>query len=381
MKYLPLIWSAIWRKPLRTALILLQVAVAFALFGVLQGMKSGLDEAVADLRADLLTVNPALSSASPLPVAYADRLRSIPGVKVVTFIDALVGFYQKPTQRVTVLALGKSNAWLTMVPQIATVLPKDLEALQGTRTGALVTADIEKKYGWHIGDRIPIQSITLQSNGSGTWFFDIVGTITQHSTSEASNIFANYSYLDEARALNKGTVNEFFVVVADAKQAAAMSDTIDRNFANSSTETATVPLRALAQQSVRQLGDLNFLVRSIVGAALVALLFSTTTMMLQTVRERAPELAVLKTLGFADRSVFLIVLAEMLGVCLAGALIGLALARAIFPYAAKFIPGLSMPVAVIGLGLVAAALIALLGAALPAARAARLQVVDALAGR
>ncbi|HEX4049761.1 MAG TPA: FtsX-like permease family protein [Steroidobacteraceae bacterium] len=381
MKYLPLIWSGICRKPLRATLILLQVAVAFALFGVLQGMKSGLDQAVTNVRADLLVVNRALSSASPLPIAYADRLRLIPGVKVVTFTDALGGFYQKPTQRVTVVALGKSGAWLTIAPEIVTVLPKDLEALQKTRTGALVTADIAKKYGWHIGDRIPIQSSTLQSNGSGTWFFDIVGAITQRSQSEASNIFANYTYLDEARALNKGTVNNFFVVVSDPKQAAVMSDKIDRTFANSSIETDTAPLRERAQQAVRQIGDLNFAIRSIVGAALVALLFSTATMMLQTVRERSPELAVLKTLGFADRAIFLMVLAELVGVCLGGALMGLALARGIFPYAAKFIPGLSMPMVVIGLGLIAAVLIALIGAAVPAARAAKLQVVDALAGR
>ena len=132
---------------------------------------------------------------------------------------------------------------------------------------------------------------------------------------------------------------------------------------------------------MQSIGDLNFAIRSIVSAVLVALLFSTSTMMMQTIRERTPELAVLKTLGFTDRAVFLIVVAEALVVCVAAALIGLALAMGVFPYASKFVPGLSMPMVVIASGVIGAVFVALISAAVPASRAARLQVVDALAGR
>src|SRR5688572_22328037 len=116
MKFLPLIWSGIWRKPGRTVLIFLQVCIAFALFGVLQGMKTGVDEAIAKSRADLLRVGPNAFGAAPLPLAYLDRLRSIPGVKTVTFADGLLGTYQKPTQPVYVLAIDASDSWLTMAP-------------------------------------------------------------------------------------------------------------------------------------------------------------------------------------------------------------------------------------------------------------------------
>jgi putative ABC transport system permease protein len=135
------------------------------------------------------------------------------------------------------------------------------------------------------------------------------------------------------------------------------------------------------QQQVRKIGDLNFVIRSVVGAVLVALMFSITTMMMQTVRERTPELAVLKTLGFSDRAVFLLVMVEALIVCVAGTLIGLGLATMIFPVAARFLPGLSMPGVVLAFGLLGAVLISSLSVALPASRAARLQVVDALARR
>lgn len=381
MKYLPLIWSGIWRKPGRTALVLLQVAVAFALFGVMQGMKSGVERSVANTRADVLFVGPADFGGAPLPLAYLDRLQSMPGMKNVSFADGFLGTYQRPTEPVFVLAIPPTDLWLTLVPEIFQVLPKDLAALKSTRNGALITTDIGKKYGWHIGDRIPLTSNTLQVDGSGTWNFQIVGTVTDHEPGEAGFIVANYDYLDEARVLNKGTVRNFYAVISDPKRAAAMSDTIDGAFANSSNETKTASFRENAQQQMRSIGDLNFLIRSVISAVLVALLFSITTIMMQTIRERTPELAVLKTLGFRDRSIFLMVVGESLLICIVAALIGLALATAVFPYTAKFIPGLSMPLSVVGFGMIGAVLVALITAAPPASRAARLQVVDALAGR
>src|SRR5271168_861896 len=381
MKYLPLIWSGIWRKPGRTALVLLQVAVAFALFGVLQGMKTGVDRAVANTRADLLFVGPADFGGAPLPLSYLDRLRSIPGVTSVSFADGFLGTYQRPTERVFVLAIQPTNLWVTLVPEIFQVLPEDIEALKKTRNGALITTDIGKKYGWHIGDRIPLTSNTLQVNGSGTWTLQIVGTVTDHESGEASFIVANYDYLDEARAFNKGTVRNFYAVISEPKRAAEMSDTIDQVFANSPNETKTASFRENAQQQMRSIGDLNFLIRSVTSAVLVALLFSITTIMMQTIRERTPEFAVLKTVGFTDRSIFLMVVGESVLICVAAALAGLALATGIFPYTAKFVPGLSMPLSVVAFGLIGAVLVALIAAAPPASRAARLQVVDALAGR
>jgi putative ABC transport system permease protein len=381
VKYFPLIWAGIWRKPGRTTLVLLQVALAFALFGVLQGMKTGVDQAIANARADVLFVASDAIGGMPLPTAYLERLKSIPGVKDVTFADGILGTYQRPDQPVYVLTLEKNNVWLTLAPEIFSVSPKDLEALHNKRTGVLISADIGRKYGWHIGDRIPLTSNVLQRDGSATWVFDVVGMFTAHEISAGGYIVANYSYLDEARALNKGTVRNFYALISDPKQAAAMSQRIDDAFANSSNETRTASFKENAQQQMRAIGDLNFAIRSIVSAVLVALLFSTSTMMMQTIRERSAELAVLKTLGFTDRAVFAMVVAEAVVVCLAAALMGLALAMGLFPYAAKFVPGLSMPMIVIAVGMTGAVLVALISVAVPAARAARLREVDALAGR
>ncbi len=381
MKYLPLIWSGTWRKPVRTALIFLQVCIAFALFGVLQGMKSGMDRAIANVRADVLYVGPAVVGGARLPIAELNRLRSVPGVKTVSFNDGMLAFYQKPTQQVYVLAIPPSDFFRTVEPEIFSIRSKDLEALRKTRTGILITEDIGKKYGWHIGDQIPLITSTAQANGSTTWTFDIVGMVSDHERGEDSLVVANYYYLDEARALDKGTVNHFYAIASDPREAAAVSDAIDRTFANSASPTQTASFRDRSQQAMQSLGDLNFAIRWILSAVLVALVFSMATMMMQTVRERTPELAVLKTLGFGNRTVFLLIAAESLLMCIPASLMGLALAWIAFPLAAKYVAGLSMPVVVVGFGILGAVLVALIGVSVPGLRAAKLNIVDAPAGR
>jgi putative ABC transport system permease protein len=381
VKYFPLVWSGIWRKPVRTGLIFLQVCVAFALFGVLQGMKTGMDRAIAHTRADLLYVGPAVYGGATLSISQLSRLRTIPGVKDVSFNYGMLTFYQKPTQEVYVLAIPPSDLFLTLAPEIFTVQPKDLEALRKTRTGVLITADIAKKYGWHVGDRIPLTSSTLQTNGSATWTFDIVGMVSFHDRSEAIYVFANYYYIDEARALNKGMATHLYAIASDVKQAASVSDAIDHAFANSASPTRTASFKELSQQSMQSLGDLDFAIRWILSAVLVALAFSTATMMMQTVRERTPELAVLKTLGFGNRAVFFLVATESLLVCISASLTGLALACLAFPLAAKYMPGLSMPIVVVASGILGAVLVALISVIVPGLRAARLSIVDALAAR
>jgi putative ABC transport system permease protein len=379
MKYLPLVWSGIWRKPVRTALIFLQVCVALALFGVLQGMKSGMDRAIATAPAEVLYVGPAVYGQPPMPIGDVSRLQSIPGVKAVSFNVGMLAFYQKPTQPVYVLGIPPSDLMRTILPAEFIVQPKDLEALRKTRTGILITADMATKYGWHIGDKIPLTSSTLQTDGSATWTFDIVGMVTFNYRDQGTYVFANYYYLDEARALDKGTVGHFYAIASDPKQAAAVSDEIDEAFANSASPTHTESFRESAQEDLQSLGDLNFAIYSILSAVLVALTFSTATMMMQTVRERTPELAVLKTVGFGTRTVFLLIAGESLIVCIPASVAGLALSWIVFPFAAKYIPGLSMPAVIVAFGILGAVLVALISVSFPGLRAARLSIVDALA--
>jgi putative ABC transport system permease protein len=380
MKYLPLIWSGLWRKPGRTILIFLQVCVAFALFGVLQGLKTGVAHAVAAARADLLIVHSRLSSImQPLPLGLLEQIRTVAGVKIAIPVELTGGTYQKPDQGLGIVAVTPERDWQSAFTY--TIAPEYLAAFAKSRTVMLVRDVVAEKYGWKIGDHIPLQLAIVQQNGSSDWAFDVVGTFSDSDIGGGRYIvIVNYSYFDEARLAKKGTVNHFNVAVSDPRLGVQVADAIDARFVNSSHETKTESLREMAQQSMQQIGDFDFLIRAVVGAVLIALLFATTTMMVQSMHERIPELAVVKTLGFTDRAVFLLVLAEALAVFLAGAVCGLLLATLVLPLAARFVPGLAMPGIVVALGLALGTLVALVSAAIPAALAARLRVAAALAG-
>jgi putative ABC transport system permease protein len=377
MRFLPLFWSGIWRKPGRTVLIFFQVSVAFALFGMLQGLKTGADQAVARARGDLLIVHSRLSYlAESLPSGLIEQIKSVPGVKLVVPVDIFFATYQKPTQGLGVVAIGLDGDWSSAFTY--DIAPKYLTALKNHRTGALVRAELADKYGWKIGDRIPLQSSTAQSSGTTDWAFDVVGTFTDSDFGGGRYIIVvNLAYVDEARVLKKGTVQHFNVLIADSKQAATVADAIDRRFANSPQETKTESLIELAQAQMQSIGDFSFLIRAIVAATAIALLFASTTMMIQSVRERTLELAVLKALGYTDRAVFLLILGEALVLCVSAAVLGLALATVALPLS-ELVEGLSMPLIVVVIGLGLAVLVALVSATVPAMIAARLKVATAL---
>jgi putative ABC transport system permease protein len=380
MKFLPLIWSGIWRKPGRTILIFLQVSVAFALFGVLQGLKTGVEHLIGEARADVLIVHGSLSLIDPLPLSLLEGIKSVPGVKAVIPVELFGAIYQNPEQKLGVVAINPDGDWLSAFT--FTMAPEYVAALRKIRTGTIIKEGLAKKYGWKVGDRIPLKSAIVQKDGSTDWAFDIVGTYTDADLGGGNDvILINYAYFDEARVAGKGTVKHFNVAVSDPKLAVTVADDIDRRFANSSSETRSESLRELAQSQLQSIGDLNFLIRAIVSAVLVALLFATATMTMQSIRERTPELAVLKTLGFSDGSVFIFVLTEAMVIFVAAGACGLALALLVFPFASKVVPGLSMPGVVVLFGLACAALVAVISAALPAALAARLKIATALAIR
>lgn len=345
---------------------------------MLQGLKTGVDHASAAARADLLIVHSRLSFlAESLPSGLIEQINSVPGVKLVVPVDIFGATYQKPSDRLAVVAIGLVGDWPSAFTY--TIAPDYVAALQKLRTSALVRKELADKYGWKIGDRIPLMSNTAQVSGSTNWAFDVVGTFTDSDVGGARYIIViNLAYLDEARVLGKGTVQHFNVAISDATQAATVADEIDRRFVNSPQETKTESLLELAQSQTQSIGDMNFLIRAIVGAVLAALLFATATMLMQSVRERSLEFAVIKAVGFTDRAVFLIILAEALLVCVAAAGFGLALATVVLPLTA-IMQGLSMPTIVVAVGLSLAVAVALISAAVPAVLAARLRIATALA--
>jgi putative ABC transport system permease protein len=380
-KYLHLVWAGLWRSRTRAVFTLLSIAVAFALFGLLQGISAWFTGALPGARADRLIVVSRVSELEPLPSAYLEKIKQVSGVRRATVVGALPAIYQDRGNDVLVLATDPA-AVFDIYPDWHTS-PNAVQALSMQRTGLIVGAALMKKYGWKVGDRVPLRTSVLKQDGSTDWTFEIVGTFSvPDGPMQENRLIGNYAYFDEARMFDKGRAFAFIVAIDDARHSTQICATIDSLFANSSDETSTQNEAEYAQSQLRQLGDVGMMVNAIVGAVLFTLLFLTGNTMRQAVRERIPELAVLKAIGYSDGMVTALVLAESMLMCLVAALAGLAVAALIFPITAALgIRGGALPVSVVVSGVLIALALALASGLPPAWQARRLPIVDALAGR
>jgi putative ABC transport system permease protein len=381
VKYLHLVWRGLWRSRTRAVLTLLSIAVAFVLFGLLQGISAWFDGLLPGLRADRLIVVSRISQIEPLPSAHLRLIEQVPGVRRATLVGALPAIYQSRGNDVLVLATDP-GALFDIYPDWH-VSPDEIRAMSATRTGALVGTALMKTYGWQLGDRIPLRTSVVQRDGSTDWSFEIVGTYSVAGASSQENrIIVNYAYFDEARMFDRGRVFAFIASIDDPLQSTRICAAIDALFANSPDETLTQNEADYAQSQLRQLGDVGLMVNAIVGAVLFTLLFLTGNTMRQAVRERIPEFAVLKAIGYSDGTVTVLVLAESMLLCVVAALLGLAVAAATFPVTAALgISGGALPFRVVASGVVVALALALASGLPPAWQVRRLTIVDALAGR
>ena len=387
MKYFPLIWATLWRKKTRTIFTLLSVIIAFLLFGVLETIDHAFSHPSSGVTgADKLVTTNKYSITLSLPFADAQQIRSVPGVAEVTWISWFGGYYQEQKNFVFALPVD-TDSYFNLHKGEFVVSDEHMQAYRNTRTGALANTALLKKFGWKVGDKIPLHSAiwTKKDTGSLDWTFDIVGSFSvkdpTQAGAQATTLLFHYELFDEGRSFGKGSVGWFEERVDDPAQSAAISNRIDALFANSPNETKTQPANDFTMAFIKQLGDIGFVLRAILGAVFFALLFLTGNTMMQSVRERIPELAVLKTLGFGDGKVLGLVLAESLLLCLLAAFIGLALSYAALPIIKIALQGVELAPTALIPGVGAAVLLALIVGTAPALRAMRLNIVDALADK
>ncbi len=385
MKYLPLIWATLWRKKTRTIFTLLSILIAFLLFGVLETVDYAFEHPNGGVTgADKLITTNKYSITLSLPFSDVQQIRTVPGVAEVTWISWFGAYYQESKNFVFALPVD-TDTYFNLHKGEFIVADGAMKAYRSTRNGALVNVALMKQYGWRVGDRVPLHSTiwSQSSNGSLDWTFDIVGTFdikdpTQASAQRTTLLF-HYELFDEGRSFGKGSVGWFEERVDDPSQAAAISRKIDALFANSPNETKTQPANEFSMAFVKQFGDIGFILRAILGAVFFTLLFLTGNTMMQSVRERVPELAVLKTLGFGDGTVLGLVMAEALLLCVIAAVAGLGLSFAVLPVIKQGLQGVELSPRALIPGLGVAVLLALVVGLPPALRAMRLNIVDALA--
>lgn len=382
MKYLGLIYSGLFRKKLRTFLTLASLIAAFSLLGLLQAVNSLFSGAADFLGASRLITQASVSFTTALPMRFLPQIEAIPGVAAVNHSQFFGGRYQEGRGFITQFAVNPQRLRDTY-PEW--VMDEDSwRRFISTNDGAIVGRNLAEQYGWKVGDIVPLNSfIWTQTGGSRIWEWRVVGIfdgVNEDWSDRATLMYLNYAQFDEARSNGKGLAGIFVVRITDPDDAERIAGVIDAKFENSSDETKTQKESEFQLAFVRQLGDIGLIVNLITGAVFFSILFLTGVAMSQAVRERIPELAVLKCLGFTDRQVMGLVLAEAFLLCLLGALLGMLVASA----ATGLLPP-EFPVSTdLRVWLIAGASVLVLTLAVglpPALTARRLKIVDALAGR
>jgi putative ABC transport system permease protein len=376
MKFLALVLANLGRKKVRTTLTIGSFAVALFLFGLLVAIRGAFNQGVEVAGADRLVVINKVSIIQPLPIAYRDKIAQVPGVKAVTYASWFGGIYQDEKNFFPQMAIDPET-WRAMYPEFK-VPDDEWEAFLKDLRGCIAGAATAKRFGWKIGDRIPIKGSYLP----GIWEFDLKGIYTgARPDDDTTQFWFQRKYLEEnGPQWYKGDVGWYVVRVANPDDAGKVIGAIDGRFANSPWETKTETEKAFAASFAKQMGNIEFLVLTIGSVVFFTLLLVTGNTMAIAVRERVGELAVLKTVGFGDTLVLRLVLAEALVVALIGGALGIVAAKAASPGLSGTLPGMVvyLPGASLGVGLALALLIGLLAGALPAVSAMRLNVVDAL---
>lgn len=377
MKLLRLVLANLRRKKLRTALTFGSFAVALFLFGLLATIHAVFYQGLEVAGVDRLVVINKVSLIQPLPFSYRDRLLQIPGVKAVTFASWFGGVYQDEKNFFPQFAVDRET-YRQMFTEFA-IPDEQWRAFAADREGCIVGASLARRFNWKLGDRIPIKGTIFP----GVWEFNVraiyQGTRQQDDTTQ---FWFRHDYLEErVSQWYKGLVGWYTVRVANPDDAVRVAKGIDARFENSPWETRTDTERAFAASFVKQMGNIELLIMLIGSVVFLTLLLVTGNTMAISVRERTSELAVLKTVGFADGAILWLVLAETALIALTGGAAGLALAKALTlggdPTGGMlglfFMPGRAV---VEGLALSLA--VGLLAGLLPALSAMRLRVVDAL---
>lgn len=380
MKYLGLIWAALYRKPLRSLLTLASIFVAFLLFGMLQSVSVAFSQGIDFSGVDRLIVAPKYSIIDPLPEKHVFAVQAVSGVERVAHRSWFGGVYQDSSQFFP--------RWPVPVESFLAIYPEYLlsdtekQAFINTRTGAVLGRPLAEAYNLKLGDKIPLIADIWPNKDNVGWEFDLVGIYeVADSSVDSEQMFINFEFFDEYRQWGQGTVGTIVVKINDPDQSAAIAAEIDRLFANSPAETKTTTEKAYNQMFAKQVGDIGLIMTGILSAVFFTILLLTGNTMAQAIRERIPELAILKTIGFSNMSVLMIVLSESLLIVLVGSLPGLLLAGFLLEglrESVSLFNGVELSGLILAQGLGLACLMAFVVGLPPALRAMRLNIVDAL---
>jgi putative ABC transport system permease protein len=381
VKFFPLVWAGLWRRPVRSILTAVCIAIAFVLLGLLEGVNAGFERAITEAQQEFLITRTRVRGGANMPISAMSEIRKIPGVRDVAQRAYFMGKWRDP--RLTLAAIATvPEVFFRINPGGIVASKEHLDAMRVTRMGMLSTRPMLEMFGWKVGDTVTLRSETLKTDGSPDWTFQIVGLIeTPKSPQPAYFGVIHYDYFDEYRAQGRNTAETFYVRIDDPTKSLATAAAIDRLFANSSHETRTMSAQQRAESQARQMGDIKLFTNAIMGAVLFTLAFLTGNTLRQSLQDRRREFAVLKALGYSGPHVLALAVAEALLLYVPAAVLGLAIARILAPLWKGDIGTIFVSPTVAAAGLLCAAALALLSALPPASNLSRMQIATALGKR
>ena len=378
MKFLPLIWMNVWRRKVRTTFTLLSIFIAFMLFGIVMTVRAAFGFGVEIAGNDRLVLINKVTLILPLPISYMQRIQQAPGVEKVTHQTWFGGAYQEARNAIATMAVDL-DSFLEIYQEIK-VSPEQVAAWRADRQGVIVGKSLAERNGWKLGDRFQLLAPAWQPKEP--WEFNIAGIYDGGPSVDKTQIFIRYDYLDENRSDGAdGIVGWYIVKIADPSQAVELGQTFDAMFANSGFETKTTTEKGFIEGFAKQVGDIGTITVAIASIVLFMFGLVAASTMVQSVRERTSELAVLKTLGFADSRILLLVLSESLIITIGGGGLGLLAAWGVVQMGdptGGLLPLFTLPPANIAVGFALMIVMGLVAGIMPAMGAMRLKITEAL---
>jgi putative ABC transport system permease protein len=379
LRLAPLLLPNATRHGLRLLFTLASIVVAFLLFGLLGAVDRAFSRGVEVAGQDRMMVMHRTSIIMSLPRSYLGRVRGLPEVRTAASLSWFGGWYREARNQIAVFAIDPE--YFSMYPELR-LSPAEFADWTGDRAAAVVGPGLAADFGWKLGDVVPLKSsIFRKKDGSSDWPVRVAG-IYATDVGNPRAIFIHYEYLNESRSFGKDQIGWVIVRLTSPSLGPALAQAVDGLFANSPTETKTSTEKALAQSFANQVGDIGAILSYVVAAVFFTILLVTANTMMQSVRERTSELAVLKTLGFTDVDVLSFVLGESVLIAFAGGVLGLTLAwlatLALGAQLKQYLPNFDMTRGTVLAGIAFMVLLGIAAGALPAVAAMRLRIVEAL---
>ena len=382
MKYLPLIWRNLWRRKFNTLFTTGTIFFSFVLFGALMAIRAAFGLGIDVAGADRLIMIHRVSFIQLLPGSYKQRILGVEGVKDITHANWFGGYYQDPSNFIANMAVD-SESFLRMYPEFE--VPEDQhKAWLADRTGALVGVDTMRRFGWKVGQRVPLISPIYRKPDGTAWEFTIQGAYdSKVKGTDKTQFFFHYAFLEEVLRQTPfaGQVGWYVIRVENPAESAELAKRVDALFANSPAETKTATEKAFVSDFAKQIGDIGLIVVAIVAMAMFIVLIVTANSMAHSIRTRTNELGMLKAIGFSDRLILTMVLVESCAVALVGGGLGLAIAWVIISRGDPtngLLPAWYFPIQGLIVGALLVIALGVAAGAWPALQASRLRIVEAL---